>query len=524
MDNIQYVEKSIKDYECFKKELKNKKEENEELISVSMPAAFDKAVQTGRALNNEHIKLYKSLDPDHLNGGPNQKHGCAAERQQVHDRNVEKIKNGQEPNTRLSDSGIDPKVDIIDGSTNYQMKFCATAQETYNAFLKGDYEGVKKYCPKNQAKDIKKIAKQQAKNYREKANECKKNGDEKSYEENMAKAKKAQDIADTIEDSSVTYDQSKTIVPDKTKNAILSVSRDCHRAGIEGAKSGAIISGIFSGGENLIAVFKGEKEFTNAVIDTIKTTAVSAAKSYATSAGATLLATGAQQASIALGNVAQTATNSAVAAAASNVSSVMHSFSSSAAPAMVIVGAVEFTKSVYKYSQGEMTKSELMVDLGRKTAGIVTSTIAGKAASVAATALFAPLGPAAPILGMIVGAATSMLVYSITNAFYDSIVESIRLAKRREEVARLTVMYQEAYEQLCQSRSELLQFLSQQKQLRSHITIDSLRNMETAIFDGDLMKFNSNLGRILDIYADGLLFKDKKEFDTAMHSDLVIKI
>ena len=85
-------------------------------------------------------------------------------------------------------------------------------------------------------------------------------------------------------------------------------------------------------------------------------------------------------------------------------------------------------------------------------------------------------------------------------------------------------MYQEAYEQLCQSRSELLQFLSQQKQLRSHITIDSLRNMETAIFDGDLMKFNSNLGRILDIYADGLLFKDKKEFDTAMHSDLVIKI
>ena len=46
MDNIQYVEKSIKDYECFKKELKNKKEENEELISVSMPAAFDKAVQT----------------------------------------------------------------------------------------------------------------------------------------------------------------------------------------------------------------------------------------------------------------------------------------------------------------------------------------------------------------------------------------------------------------------------------------------------------------------------------------------
>lgn len=522
MDNLQCVNDAIREYEQFKQEVDRKDKQRSEEVSVSIPVAANKAVQTGRALNNEHINLYKSLDPAHLNGSPNQKHGCAAERQQVHDSNVEKIQNGQEPDTRLSDSGIDPKVDIIDGSTNYQMKFCKTPKDTFKAFMDGDYEGIKKYCPKGQANDngnqagIKTIAKKAAEDFKAKAKQCKANGDMQGYKENMAKANKALDIANTVEDSSVTYDQSKTIIADKTKNVILSVAKDCHKAGVESAKSGAMISAVFSGGQNMIEVFKGEKELSEAIMDTIKETAVSTAKAYAVGSTSTLLATGAQQGAKALTNFAASASNSAVSAAASNSASVLNAFSKSCAPAMVIVGAVEFTKSVYNYSRGLMTKEELCIELGRKTVGIVSSTIVG----TAATALFAPLGPLAPLAG----AAVSMLVYSITTAFYDSVVETIKLAKRREETLRLTAMYKEAYEQLCQSRRELLQFLSQQTQLRKSITEESLRNIEISIFEGDFLKMNSNLGRILDIYADGLLFKNKNEFDRAMHSGTLIKI
>ena len=38
------------------------------------------------------------------------------------------------------------------------------------------------------------------------------------------------------------------------------------------------------------------------------------------------------------------------------------------------------------------------------------------------------------------------------------------------------------------------------------------------------MKLNNNLGRIFDIYADGLLFKNKSEFDKAMMSSMPIEI
>ena len=522
MDNLQYVNDAIKEYERFRATVEDESDRRDETISAGMPVAVDKAVQTGRALNNEHIKLYRSLDPDHLNGSPKQKHGCAAERQQVHDSNVDKIKKGQDPDTRLSDSGIDPKVDIIDGSTNYQMKFCQTPEATFNAFMNGDYEGIKKYCPKGQANDngnqagIKTIAKKAAEDYKAKAKQCKANGDMQGYEENMAKAKKAQDIADTIEDSTVTYDQSKTIVADKTKNVILSVAKDCHQAGVEAAKSGAMISAVFSGGQNLIEVIKGEKEFTDAIIDTIKDTAVSTAKAYAVGATSTLLATGAQVGAKALTDIAVSASNSAISAAASSSASVLNAFSTSCAPAMVIVGSVEFVKSVYNYSQGKLTKEDLFIELGRKTVGIVTSTIAG----TASTALFAPLGPFAPLAS----AAVSMLVYSVTTAFYDSVVECIRLVKRHDEILRLTAMYTQAYEELQLARAEMLHFLSQQAQLRKSITVDSIRNMESAIFDGDFIRLNSNLERVFNIYAEGLLYKDKTEFDRAMHSDIVIKI
>ena len=516
MDNLQCVNDAIREYEQLKQEVERKDKHRSEEVSASIPVAADKAVQIGRALNNEHINLYKSLDPAHLQGGPNQKHGGAAERQQVHDSNVEKIQNGQEPDTRLSDSGIDPKVDIVDGNTNYQMKFCETAQKTYNALFDGDYEGVKKYCPKGQANDIKKIAQKAADDYKAKANQCKANGDMQGYKDNMAKANKALDIANTVEDASVTYEQSKTIIDNRTKNAILGVAKDCHKAGVESAKSGAMISAVFSGGDNLMAVMKGEKELTEALIDTIKDTAVSAAKAYAVGATSTLLATGAEQGAKALTNFAASASNSAVSAAASNSASVLNAFSQSCAPAMVIVGAIEFTKSVYNYSQGKLTKEELLIELGRKTVGIVSSTLAG----TAATALFAPLGPFAPLAG----AAVSMLVYSVTTAFYDSVVETIKLVKRHDEVLRLTAMYNEAYEKLHNARAEMLHFLSQQAQLRKNITLDSIRNMESAIFDGDFIRLNSNLERIFNIYAEGLLYKNKTEFDRAMHSDIVIKI
>lgn len=59
--------------------------------------------------------------------------------------NVEKIKNGKDPNAKLSESGIDQSADFYDGKVGYQSKFCSTPKKTFDALMQKDtYDGVKK--------------------------------------------------------------------------------------------------------------------------------------------------------------------------------------------------------------------------------------------------------------------------------------------------------------------------------------------------------------------------------------------
>lgn len=54
--------------------------------------------------------------------------------------------------------------------------------------------------------------------------------------------------------------------------------------------------------------------------------------------------------------------------------------------------------------------------------------------------------------------------------------------------------------------------------------MSAFTEMETSIFNNDLSKFNQNLGRVLDIYADGLLFQSKSDFDKTIRNRIPIKI
>lgn len=69
-----------------------------------------------------------------------------------------------------------------------------------------------------------------------------------------------------------------------------------------------------------------------------------------------------------------------------------------------------------------------------------------------------------------------------------------------------------------------MSYLDQQTQLRKNIVMSAFTEMETSIFNNDLSKFNQNLGRVLDIYADGLLFQSKSDFDKTIRNRIPIKI
>lgn len=175
MTNEEIVADKIKEYEVFKKEAEERESKSLETIEAGLPSATMDTVNMHAKINNEHIKLYKSLDPDHIQGTDKQKHGGAAERKEVHDRNVEKIKNGKEPNAKLSESGIDQSADFYDGKVGYQSKFRKSPQETFKALMDKDtHDGVKKSYRKirsrtfvNWQKMLQEIIKQKPNNVRQ---------------------------------------------------------------------------------------------------------------------------------------------------------------------------------------------------------------------------------------------------------------------------------------------------------------------------------------------------------------------
>lgn len=221
MTNEEIVADKIKEYEAFKKEAEERESKSLETIEAGLPSATMDTVNMHAKINNEHIKLYKSLDPDHIQGSDKQKHGGAAERKEVHDRNVEKIKNGKDPNAKLSESGIDQSADFYDGKVGYQSKFCSTPKKTFDALMQKDtYDGVKKIVPKDQGDKIRELAKDAAKDYKTKAEQCKANGDMDGYQENMKLSKRAENIAKTTVESDLTYEDSKKLIANKKKDLI----------------------------------------------------------------------------------------------------------------------------------------------------------------------------------------------------------------------------------------------------------------------------------------------------------------
>lgn len=503
MTNEEIVADKIKEYEVFKKEAEERESKTFEAVEAGLPSATMDTVNMHAKINNEHIKLYKSLDPDHIQGSDKQKHGGAAERKEVHDRNVEKIKNGKEPNAKLSESGIDQSADFYDGKVGYQSKFCESPQKTFNALMKKDtYDGVKKIVPKDQGGKICELAKKAAKDYKTKAEQCKANGDMDGYQENMKLSKRAENIAKTTVESDLTYEDSKKLIVNKKKDLILNTAKDCHSAGMDSMKAAGKIAVVFNGAKNIVEALKGNEEWEEAIKNTVVDTAKASASAYAVGFTATAVSTGA-------GALASAVSNNTVASA-------LESFGKGAAPAIAVVGTVELTKSIYRYAKGDIDGAGLVKELGEKTAGLTASVIVGNVVGAATASV--------PVVGPFIAPLASMIAYTISTSIYNSVIETIKILRSTEEIQRLFQFYKDAYENLCEQRKQLMSYLDQQTQLRKNIVMSAFTEMETSIFNNDLSKFNQNLGRVLDIYADGLLFQSKSDFDKTIRNRIQIKI
>lgn len=377
-----------------------------------------KNINIGSELLKADADTFRKLERGHLQGSNLQKHGSAAEALIENDYNRERIIKGSKERMKMSDSAIDPATDLVTkdahGKTisRAQVKYCADAKSTMEAISKkNEYsDNDVKYVPKEQLKEVKRLAHEASEKARMKAEKCKASGDIEGYRENIEKAKRYEHTAKTAKAGSLEYDSSKEAAKnDLSRYKVMGkkAALDANAVGIKSAKKAAGVTGVVSGAQNIKAVMDGDKEIFEAVLDTSKDIAKSSAISYVTTAGGSLAKTGLDAASKKISNKA---TQTALSKGASNV---LKKAGNNAG--VIITCSIEAVKSFDRYLDGEISGTELVVELGEKGTWISASIVGSQVGGLV-------LGAAGGIIGNLIVPGAGAVIGAKAGAFVGEII------------------------------------------------------------------------------------------------------
>ena len=278
-------------------------------------------------------------------------------------------------------------------------------------------------------------------------------------------------------------------------NPVLSTAKDIakvsHRAGLEGAKTGAMIGGGISIVRNLVAVVKGEREPEEAVAEVAKDTASSAAHGYATGfMGAAIK--GLMQKS---------------------ESGTLQVLSETNLPGILVTVAVTSAKVMKRYFDGEIDGVECFEELGQEGVGMVSSS------------LFATLGQIAipiPVVGGLIG---GMLGYALASASYGVLLNSVKEAKfAHEERVMIEAECQRQIEQIREYRMEVEKLIGEYLVSKIEPFQSAFDSIKSSLEIGDVDGFISGANSISELFGREAQFHNMNEFDAIMASNEAFKL
>lgn len=265
-----------------------------------------------------------------------------------------------------------------------------------------------------------------------------------------------------------------------------------HRAGIEGAKYGAAIGGGMSMIKNSVAAIKGEKCAGEAVADTVKDTAGSAATGYFSSFFGTNLTH----------------------IMASSGNTVMKVLSKSNLPSTIVACAIETVKTTKKFLCGEIDGTEYLTELGEKGTGTLSSTIG---ATVGQFAI--PI----PVVGGLVG---GLVGYAFSSSYYKELVTVMKNRKlAHQELEAVKKECDAAMAQMKQYRRELEELSEKYFADMKETFTSAFAEIESGIISGSADKVISGSNAITAKLGGEVQYNSMKEFDTFMNdtdSDFVL--
>lgn len=289
-----------------------------------------------------------------------------------------------------------------------------------------------------------------------------------------------------ITKSSVTKSEAAYSVKNSGMTTARNVAGVSHRAGLEGAKYGAGISGGISAVRNVCAVISGDKDAGEALRDVAKDTASGAAAGYAVNFGLSAVSSVMQESG----------------------ADIMRTVADSALPAQIALGVLEAGKTLLRYSSGEIDGKECIAELQEKGAG-TAGAIAG--AEVGQAVIPVPVVGAA--VGAMVGYALAGEVYGAAKRYLD------REGEAREERVRVERECREAVKALeeFRARAELVvsQYLA--GSIRAFREVFGVMDEAMRLGDVDGYIFGANM---LTWKLGGVVqFEDMREFNALMMSD-----
>jgi len=466
--------------------------------------------QTGQRFAKGLADIAKhKVNIDPIEGAKNikQQAGFSAEVAATSRNNAEAIIAGSKIRTVRSDDlpefgknhNVVDRVQVLDGrilsGTESQMKFVGNRDELFWKIASEDgkfarYRGVKLELPSEQFAGAKESCQQMAGKLREQAREAEKRGKLGVAAKRRSEAERYDELAENVQDSGLTTDQAINYRKNPAIETVRDIARTSHRAGLEGAKFGAVIGGSVSVIRQLLAVAQDEMTMRDAARQVGKDTVTAGAVGYGTAfVGASVKGVMEQSGSKGIRTLAKTS-----------------------APTFVVGVCFSLGASVKRYIYGEITEAELLIEVGEKGVGMLSS------------GMFAAVGQLAipvPVVGAALG---GMIGYTLSSIFYQSALDAAKGAEQsRVDLERVRLIESQARAHLAFEQSALDELMARELPQIHHETRALFLAIDT-VGDGGVDGLVTAVNRYATLLGKQLQFGSKAEFDMFMASDEPLRL
>lgn len=470
--------------------------------------------ETGKVLSKGLKQISEStVNPDYAAQNIKQQAGYAAEVKTVARENAEKIiardptrsvrtddiKKGTTANGTPIGGVNDQLFDLVsideDGSfvegTARQLKYVGSDAKsccnklTSKKFDKYRDANASMEVPKDLYDDVAKELDDRITTLRKQIETAEKRGEFGLSQKHRAQLERAQRTRESLKRGALTKDEACMAKLHPELSTAIDVVGYSHRAGVEGAQMGAVVSGGMSLIRNCVSVIKGDRSPEEAVLAVAGDTASGAALSYVTSfAGSAIKG--------ALQNAKQ---------------NWMNQLANSSVPAMIATAVLETGKTLYRFADGQIDGTQCLMELGEKGAGIVASSIGAAIGQIAI-----PI----PVVGGLIG---SMVGYALSSLYYNALTSTLQEAKlAHQERLKIEAECEASIAYIREYRVEMEIAIRNYFSHHLHSFYNAFAKMQETFHTGNVDFLIEGMNDITETLGGEVLFHNIDEFDELMKS------